>query len=63
MDQGISLGRALDLDESATKALDGMGLPPLLGSHAVADTASPESTRKPGTALARTLTNSPGSAQ
>jgi hypothetical protein len=59
----MSLGLALDLGGSATRALDGRGLPPLLGSHAVADTASPESTRKPGTALARTLTNSPGSAQ
>ena len=62
-DQGISLGLALDLDGSATRALDGRGLPPLLGSHAVAETASPESARKPGTASARTLTNSPGPAQ
>ena len=37
MDQGMSLGLALDLGGSATRALDGRGLPPLLGSHAVAD--------------------------
>ena len=63
MDHGMSLGLALDLGGSATSALDGRGLPPLLGSHAVAVTASPESARNPGTALTRTLTNSSSPAQ